>query len=107
MPSAAAGIIPPSMYMTMAADVKHSQAATPVGPLKENAMNRIVHLALRVDGLEKTTKFYKEVFGFWEAENIEEVTAKIKVLRLHNHKSNGIGPDLLSRIRANLPNIIP
>jgi len=31
-------------------------------------MNRIVHLALKVDDLEKTTKFYEEVFGFWEAE---------------------------------------
>lgn len=31
-------------------------------------MTRIVHLALKVDDLEKTTKFYKEVFGFWEAE---------------------------------------
>jgi lactoylglutathione lyase len=31
-------------------------------------MNRIVHLALKVDDLEKTTKFYEEVFGFREAE---------------------------------------
>lgn len=31
-------------------------------------MNRIVHLALKVEDLEKTTKFYEEVFGFWEAE---------------------------------------
>ena len=31
-------------------------------------MNRIVHLALKVDDLEKTTRFYQEVFGFWEAE---------------------------------------
>ena len=31
-------------------------------------MNKIVHLALKVDDLEKTTKFYEEVFGFWEAE---------------------------------------
>src|SRR5450830_243350 len=31
-------------------------------------MNRIVHIALKVDDLEKTTQFYQEVFGFWEAE---------------------------------------
>ena len=31
-------------------------------------MNRIVHLALKVDDLDKTTKFYEQVFGFWEAE---------------------------------------
>ena len=31
-------------------------------------MNRIVHLALKVDDLEKTTEFYQNVFGFWEAE---------------------------------------
>ena len=31
-------------------------------------MNRIVHLALKVEDLEKTSKFYEEVFGFWEAE---------------------------------------
>ena len=27
-------------------------------------MNRIVHIALKVDNLERTTKFYEEVFGF-------------------------------------------
>jgi lactoylglutathione lyase len=31
-------------------------------------MNRIVHIALKVDDLEKTTAFYQDVFGFWEAE---------------------------------------
>jgi len=31
-------------------------------------MNRIVHLALKVDDLEKTTEFYQKVFGFREAE---------------------------------------
>jgi lactoylglutathione lyase len=31
-------------------------------------MNRIVHLALKVDDLETTTKFYQEVFGFREVE---------------------------------------
>jgi len=29
-------------------------------------MSRIVHLALKVDDLERTTKFYREVFGFTE-----------------------------------------
>jgi lactoylglutathione lyase len=29
-------------------------------------MNRIVHLALKVENLEETTKFYQEVFGFTE-----------------------------------------
>jgi lactoylglutathione lyase len=29
-------------------------------------MSRIVHLALRVDDLERTTQFYREVFGFSE-----------------------------------------
>jgi len=31
-------------------------------------MNRIVHLALKVDDLEKTTEFYQHVFGFREVE---------------------------------------
>ena len=31
-------------------------------------MNRIVHLALKVEDLEKTTAFYQEVFGFREVE---------------------------------------
>lgn len=31
-------------------------------------MNRIVHLALKVEDLDKTTEFYEKVFGFWEAE---------------------------------------
>jgi lactoylglutathione lyase len=31
-------------------------------------MNRIVHLALKVDDLEKTTEFYQKVFGFRELE---------------------------------------
>jgi lactoylglutathione lyase len=29
-------------------------------------MSRIVHLALKVDDLERTTQFYREVFGFTE-----------------------------------------
>lgn len=29
-------------------------------------MNRIVHIALKVDNLDETTKFYQEVFGFAE-----------------------------------------
>ncbi|HET7401076.1 MAG TPA: VOC family protein [Usitatibacter sp.] len=31
-------------------------------------MNRIVHLALKVEDLEATTRFYQEVFGFQEVE---------------------------------------
>jgi lactoylglutathione lyase len=31
-------------------------------------MNRIVHLALKVDNLEETTEFYQKVFGFREVE---------------------------------------
>ena len=31
-------------------------------------MARIVHLALKVEDLEKTTEFYQTVFGFWEVE---------------------------------------
>jgi lactoylglutathione lyase len=31
-------------------------------------MNRIVHLALKVEDLEKTTEFYQYVFGFREVE---------------------------------------
>jgi lactoylglutathione lyase len=31
-------------------------------------MGRIVHLALKVEDLEKTTEFYEKVFGFWEVE---------------------------------------
>ena len=31
-------------------------------------MNRIVHISLKVDDVEKTGNFYKEVFGFADAE---------------------------------------
>src|SRR5215510_3843420 len=31
-------------------------------------MNRIVHLALKVENLEKATEFYQKVFGFREVE---------------------------------------
>lgn len=31
-------------------------------------MNRIVHLALKVENLEEATRFYEEVFGFREVE---------------------------------------
>ncbi|MGZ5172224.1 MAG: VOC family protein, partial [Burkholderiales bacterium] len=31
-------------------------------------MTRIVHLALKVEDLEKTSQFYETVFGFWQAE---------------------------------------
>src|SRR5258706_14389636 len=30
-------------------------------------MNRIVHIALKVDDLERSTKFYEKVFGFKES----------------------------------------
>lgn len=36
------------------------------GVLPENIVNRIVHLALKVEDLEKTTEFYRKVFGFEE-----------------------------------------
>jgi lactoylglutathione lyase len=36
-------------------------------------MSRIVHLALKVDDLERTTQFYREVFGFKEMN-----TAKVR-----------------------------
>jgi lactoylglutathione lyase len=35
-------------------------------------MSRIVHLALKVDDLERTTEFYRKVFGFVEV-NTEKV----------------------------------
>ena len=35
-------------------------------------MNRIVHLALKVDDLERSTEFYRKVFGFAEV-NTEKV----------------------------------
>jgi lactoylglutathione lyase len=35
---------------------------------EEQSMNRIVHLALKVEDLEKTTEFYQSVFGFREVE---------------------------------------
>src|ERR1044072_4621843 len=35
-------------------------------------MNRIVHVALKVDDLERTTEFYQKVFGFKEM-NTEKV----------------------------------
>ena len=36
-------------------------------------MNRIVHIALKVNDLDATTRFYREVFGF-----AEEVTSKVR-----------------------------
>jgi len=41
-------------------------------------MNRIVHLALKVDDLERTTEFYKEVFGFVEVktEKVRDHTSR-------------------------------
>ncbi len=41
-------------------------------------MNRIVHLALKVDDLERTTEFYQKVFGFAEAstEKVRDHTSR-------------------------------
>ena len=48
-------------------------------------MNRIVHLALKVEDLEATTQFYQEVFGFKEVET--------KKVRDHTsrHLTDGLG----------------
>jgi len=35
-----------------------------VSAMKGLIMNRIVHLALKVEDLEKTTAFYQHMFGF-------------------------------------------
>jgi lactoylglutathione lyase len=41
-------------------------------------MNRIVHLALKVDDLERTTEFYEKVFGFREVktEKVRDHTSR-------------------------------
>ncbi len=41
-------------------------------------MNRIVHLALKVDDLERTTEFYRKVFGFTEmkTEKVRDHTSR-------------------------------
>jgi lactoylglutathione lyase len=41
-------------------------------------MNRIVHLALKVDDLERTTEFYEKVFGFKEVktEKVRDHTSR-------------------------------
>ena len=41
-------------------------------------MNRIVHLALKVDDLERSTEFYKQVFGFVEVktEKVRDHTSR-------------------------------
>ena len=41
-------------------------------------MNRIVHIALKVDDLERTTRFYEKVFGFKEAktEKVRDHTSR-------------------------------
>jgi len=46
-------------------------------------MNRIVHLALKVDDLDKTTEFYEKVFGFKEV-----VTSKTRD-HVSRHLSDG------------------
>jgi len=50
-------------------------------------MNRIVHLALKVEDLEKTTEFYQKVFGFKEVE-----TRKTRD-HLSRHLTDGGGID--------------
>ena len=47
-------------------------------------MNRIVHLALKVEDLERTTEFYKKVFGFKEMN-----TAKVRD-HTSRHLSDGV-----------------
>jgi lactoylglutathione lyase len=47
-------------------------------------MNRIVHIALKVDDLEGSTKFYEKVFGFKEAK-----TAKVRD-HTSRHLSDGV-----------------
>jgi lactoylglutathione lyase len=41
-------------------------------------MNRIVHIALKVDDLERTTQFYEEIFGFREnkTEKVRDHTSR-------------------------------
>src|SRR5437867_11373591 len=41
-------------------------------------MNRIVHIALKVDNLERTTQFYEKVFGFKESktEKVRDHTSR-------------------------------
>jgi lactoylglutathione lyase len=46
-------------------------------------MNRIVHLALKVEDLEKTTEFYQKVFGF------EEVVTKKTRDHTSRHLTDG------------------
>jgi lactoylglutathione lyase len=47
-------------------------------------MNRIVHLALKVEDLERTTEFYQKVFGFVEmnTERVRDHTSR--------HLSDGV-----------------
>ena len=47
-------------------------------------MNRIVHLALKVEDLERTTEFYRKVFGFKEMN-----TAKVRD-HTSRHLSDGM-----------------
>jgi lactoylglutathione lyase len=51
---------------------------------KGEPMNRIVHLALKVEDLEKTTAFYQEVFGFREVE-----TTRVRD-HLSRHLTDGV-----------------
>jgi len=47
-------------------------------------MNRIVHIALKVDNLERTTQFYEQIFGFKEnkTEKVRDHTSR--------HLSDGV-----------------
>ena len=47
-------------------------------------MNRIVHLALKVEDLERTTEFYRKVFGFVEVD-----TQKVRD-HTSRHLSDGV-----------------
>jgi lactoylglutathione lyase len=40
----------------------------PPNPTAGDTMNRIVHLALKVEDIDRTTEFYEKVFGFREVE---------------------------------------
>src|ERR1700694_5132974 len=41
-------------------------ARSAVLPRRRNGMARIVHIALKVEDLEKATKFYEDVFGIYQ-----------------------------------------
>ena len=59
-------------------------------------MSRIVHLALKVDDLERTTEFYQKVFGFKEM-NTEKV---------RDHTSRHLGRDRYEEEGCSLTQIV-